>query len=111
MTHIGKKLRLHSIGRFCLFLGGLELNGALSDALFEASVQAANLFFGSFALGNIGTNGYVLARFTIFVKEGDDRRVDPIIGAIFRAVLDLAVPDLAVCDGPPELADEFFRVI
>ena len=45
------------------------------------------------------------------VEERHDGRVDPVEVAVLGAVAELAVPDVAVGDRPPELADELLRVI
>jgi hypothetical protein len=58
------------------------------------------------ALGDIGADGDVLARFTALVEEGVDRGVDPIDRSIPGAVADFALPDPALGNGGPQVAEE-----
>src|SRR5207249_1838251 len=62
------------------------------------------------ALGDVRTDGHVLARLSVLVEERHDGRVHPIIRTVLRPVLDLAMPDLPVRDRLPQVADEFRRM-
>lgn len=84
--------------QFLVFLGQLR-----GDTL--------QLLFIGFPLGDIGADGDVLARLSRFVEEGKDRGIDPIERAILGAVLDFAVPDLAVGNRGPELTKEPLRMM
>ena len=70
---------------------------------------------GTFWIGsmgnNVGADGEVLARLPGAVHQQDDGRVDPVEGAVFGAVADLAAPDRAAPDGAPEVPHELLRVV
>ena len=66
----------------------------------------AQLGLGSLALGDIAPNRGVLIGLSALVQKRHNRRVHPIMRAVFRAVPQLAVPDAPARNGPPQIADE-----
>ena len=71
----------------------------------------ANFVFRVLLLRNVVTNRYVVMGFVMFIKKRNDRRIDPIDRAVFRAVANLTLPNLAAGNRSPQVANEFFRVI
>jgi len=69
------------------------------------------LLLSRLACRDVRPDGDVLIGFAALVREGNDGRVDPVVVAVFGAIADFAVPDLAVGDRPPQLAHELLRVI
>ncbi len=69
------------------------------------------LLLSRLACRDVRPDGDVLVGFAALVDEGNDGRVDPVVVAVFGAIPNFAVPDLAVGDGPPQLAHELLRVI
>jgi len=69
------------------------------------------LFLGSLPGSNVRPDGDVLIRLPALIEERDDGRVHPVVVTVLGAIPDFAVPDLAVCDRPPEIAHELLRVI
>ena len=61
--------------------------------------------------GDVVSNRQVLARFAVTIEERDDGRIDPVERAVLGAVADLASPDPASGDRPPQLAHEFLGVM
>ena len=45
------------------------------------------------------------------IEKRHDRGVDPVVAAVLGAIADLATPDLPLRDRPPQVPDEFLRVI
>src|SRR5436190_11917629 len=70
-----------------------------------------NAFLGEFSLCYLITNGNVLEGFPGYVQKRNNGRVDPVDGTVFRAVTELAVPYVSVCDRRPDISNEFLRVI
>ena len=66
----------------------------------------AELFrqFGLDALvfGDVGADGHELPRFALIIEERNDGGSHPEEAAVFRAILDLAVPGAAARDGAPK---------
>src|SRR6266404_3978408 len=87
----------------------------LISQLLERSLAGGEAFFhsvfGSLAFRDVGTDGDVLARFTIAAQRRDDGRIHPVDRAVLGPVLNFAVPNLPVRDGVVHLLEEFFGVV
>ena len=94
--------------RLQLLVGGLQLRRAFDDALLQFGVQLANFLFGRLALGDVRADGHILAWFALIVEERHDGFIRPVKRAVLRLVLEFAMPDPAMRDGSPKVADEFF---
>ncbi len=70
-----------------------------------------NLRFHALAFGDVGTNGDVLRRQSIFVAEGDDGSVDPVKHPVSGAVTHLAMPYLARGNRFPHIAEQSGRIL
>ena len=52
-----------------------------------------------------------MIRFSVFVEEGDNCRVDPVIGPVLCTVLEFAVPNFSAGNCGPEVPNKLFGVI
>src|SRR5579864_4634267 len=86
----GAKLVVHVGNR------ALDVSHGDDRMLIEGKLLIDDIFFASFAIGNIGTDSHVLAGFAPLVHEGNDGSVYPVDRAILGPVLNLAVPHLPV---------------
>src|ERR1041384_3958521 len=57
------------------------------------------------------TNCDLLIMLAVFVEERNDRRIDPVDRAVFRAVANLTFPNLAARNRSPQIANKLFRMI
>jgi hypothetical protein len=59
--------------------------------------------FRQFALRNVIADGDVLMRFAAFVRQRNNRCVNPVKRAIFSAIANFPAPDFTARDGFPEI--------
>src|SRR6185295_8224038 len=61
----------------------------------------ANLRFSAFTLGDVAANRDVLVGFSFGVEKRNDRCVDPVMTAVFRAISYFSAPDFSARDSGP----------
>src|SRR5690606_41201764 len=61
---------------------------------WSSDVCSSDLIVPFLACGDVGADRDVLVRLAAHVEERDDRRVDPVVVTLLRAVADLAVPEI-----------------
>jgi hypothetical protein len=71
----------------------------------------AEALLGALAGGDVDADRDVFGDRAGVVAEGDDRAVDPVVGAVLGAVADLAVPDFAGGDGAVHVGEEGLGVV
>ena len=74
----------------------------------EGAFSAQGLF-QVFLLGDVDAHGDVAVGIAIRIQEGAYGGIDPVVGAIFTAVFDFALPDFAGFDGVPQVFEGTFR--
>jgi hypothetical protein len=87
----------------------------LISQFLECSLAGSEAFFqgvlGSLTLSDIGTDGHILARFTLIAQGRDDGGIHPVDGTVLGAVPDFGVPDLSIGNGVIHLLEELSRVV
>src|SRR5215471_14875159 len=67
--------------------------------------------FSLLTLGNISPDRDILNGVTLLVEKGHDCRRDPVERSVFGSIPYLAMPDPALLDGRPQLAEELLGMV
>src|SRR5258708_31719448 len=83
--------------------------------LLERRLAGGQAFFQrrsrQLAFRDVRWDGHVLPRLSIPSGEWDNGRIHPVNRAILGPVLDLAVPNLPICDGMVHLLEKLFGMV
>src|SRR5690606_14274977 len=94
--------------------GDDAIQGLANDRIlgeFHDRSQAALRLLDALVLGDVGADGDVLNRLSRLVENGEEGGIQPVNRTVLGAVAEFAFPDMALCDGRPEPADELFGMV
>ena len=70
-----------------------------------------NAVFAKLSFGDLISDRNVLKWFFILIEKRNDRRIHPVDRSVLGAISKITPPYLSVCDGGPDIAYKFLRMV